>query len=310
MKAPLDSRQLKAFQSLARTGSMTETARELFLTHSAISHSMKALENDIGCRLLTRVGKKCELTEAGEALLSHATRILDEMEQARGSIQELNRWGARRLRLGAEPGLCTRFLPGVLIELTEAMPRAAICLSRVSSAQAAEVLERNLVDLVLGQEPLRASGIEFTPLFVDRYHVCVRPVHPWAAQGRVAKDDLPKERCVMASRANPARVLTENYFAEEGLALNPAIEVDDLHDALPLTASGLGISVLPAWLSHADAGAGSLVRLSTGRAALRQRWGVLSWARRPWTPAQAALLKLCQKHAAAFVTTAEPTIAG
>src|SRR5205823_11209696 len=51
MNAPLDSRQLRAFCVLARTGSFTQTARELHLTQSAVSHSMKALENEIGCRL-------------------------------------------------------------------------------------------------------------------------------------------------------------------------------------------------------------------------------------------------------------------
>ncbi|MFN9958300.1 MAG: LysR family transcriptional regulator, partial [bacterium] len=69
MNAPLDSRQLHAFSILARTGSFTQTARELFLTQSAVSHSMKSLETDVGCRLLDRVGKKVSLTQAGEQLL-------------------------------------------------------------------------------------------------------------------------------------------------------------------------------------------------------------------------------------------------
>ena len=58
MSQPLDSRQLRAFRVLARTGSFTQTARELHLTQSGISHSMKALETEIGCRLLDRLGKK------------------------------------------------------------------------------------------------------------------------------------------------------------------------------------------------------------------------------------------------------------
>jgi hypothetical protein len=57
MSAPLDSRQVRAFCALARTGSFTQAARELHLTQSGVSHSMKALESDIGCRLLDRLGK-------------------------------------------------------------------------------------------------------------------------------------------------------------------------------------------------------------------------------------------------------------
>ena len=62
MKNPLDSRQLQAFVTLANNGSFTQTARDLFLTQSAISHAMKALEGDVGCRLLDRLGKKVTLT--------------------------------------------------------------------------------------------------------------------------------------------------------------------------------------------------------------------------------------------------------
>ena len=102
MNAPLDSRQLRAFVTLARTGSFTQTARELHLTQSAISHSMKALESDVGCRLLDRLGKKVALTQAGEQLLQHAQKILSEMDTARASLGKLGKWGRGRLRL--DPG--------------------------------------------------------------------------------------------------------------------------------------------------------------------------------------------------------------
>ena len=58
MPQPLDSRQLRAFTILARTGSFTETARALHLSQFAVSHSMKALEGEAGCRLLDKMGKK------------------------------------------------------------------------------------------------------------------------------------------------------------------------------------------------------------------------------------------------------------
>src|SRR6266853_1892733 len=82
MPQPLDSRQLRAFSVLARTGSFTQTAHELHLTQSAISHAMKSLESDIGCRLLDRMGKTMVLTQAGEQLLVRVGRILEEMVSA------------------------------------------------------------------------------------------------------------------------------------------------------------------------------------------------------------------------------------
>src|SRR5258708_26786587 len=97
--APLDSRQLRAFCVLARMGSFTQAARELHLTQSGVSHSMKALENDANCRLLDKLGKKVILTQAGEQLLQYATKILQDNEDARESLAHLGKLVHGRLRL-------------------------------------------------------------------------------------------------------------------------------------------------------------------------------------------------------------------
>ena len=83
MTRPIDSRQLLAFVAVVRCQSFTKAAQQLHLTQSAISHSMRALESDLGCRLLERKGRKLELTEPGAHFLQRAETILREMEQAR-----------------------------------------------------------------------------------------------------------------------------------------------------------------------------------------------------------------------------------
>ena len=85
MSEILDSRQLRTFVSLARTGSFTATAKEVFITQSAVSHSMKSLEDELGCRLLNRVGKKTTLTLEGEHLLRHAQKIIAARKQRKVS---------------------------------------------------------------------------------------------------------------------------------------------------------------------------------------------------------------------------------
>src|SRR5205823_722972 len=101
MSHPIDSRQLRAFSILARTASFTETARELNLTQSAVSHAIKALEEEVRCRLFDRMGKKVMLTQAGEQFLTHAEKILEEMSTARERLAQLGKWGRGRLRIGA-----------------------------------------------------------------------------------------------------------------------------------------------------------------------------------------------------------------
>jgi DNA-binding transcriptional LysR family regulator len=95
-KPILDSRKLLAFATLARCGSFTQTARELFLTQSAVSHAIKSLEGELECRLFDRLGRKARLTLAGQHLLEYADRILNEMQHARSDLKAMDTRGDSR----------------------------------------------------------------------------------------------------------------------------------------------------------------------------------------------------------------------
>jgi DNA-binding transcriptional LysR family regulator len=90
MKPILDSRKLLAFVTLARCGSFTQTARELYLTQSAVSHAIKSLEDDLQCRLFERLGRKAKLTQSGVSLLEYASRILEDMQLARANLKAMD----------------------------------------------------------------------------------------------------------------------------------------------------------------------------------------------------------------------------
>ena len=153
MNESLDSRKLNAFVVLARTGSYTKTAKELFVTHSAICHSMRQLEADIGCRLFINAGKKITLTEAGEALLTHAQRVLDELEQARQSMNYLNKWGTRRLRVAAEAIFLSVFLTPVLLKFHKESPGTLLYVQAFDADDSFSLLEKNQVDVILTEKP-------------------------------------------------------------------------------------------------------------------------------------------------------------
>src|SRR5688572_186209 len=172
---PIDSRQLRAFAALARTGSFTIAAKRLFLSQSAVSHSMKALETDVGCRLFDRVGKKVLLTQAGESLLHHADKILQEMTSARAGLQQLGKWGVGRLRIGASPTACHYILPGVLREFKESFPKCLIAIEPGDTLEAIESVRDNKIDLAVTLEPRNEDQFEFHPLFTDELAFIVGP---------------------------------------------------------------------------------------------------------------------------------------
>ncbi len=118
----LDSRQLRAFLALARTGSFTAAARQLHLTQSAISHAIRVLEETLDCRLVHRSARQVVLSTHGRELLPHAESIEERMKQARTALRSLNGSPRGALRIGCPTAASQFILPGVLREFQRSWP--------------------------------------------------------------------------------------------------------------------------------------------------------------------------------------------
>ncbi|HKW28065.1 MAG TPA: LysR family transcriptional regulator [Verrucomicrobiae bacterium] len=294
MNSPLDSRQLRAFCVLARTGSFTQTARELHLTQSAISHSMKTLECDVGCRLLHKLGKKIVLTQAGEQLLHHAAKILQEMEGARESLGHLGKWGRGRLRLGVSTTACQYILPPVLREFKESFPEHAIAIEPGDTPELVASLSRHRIDLALTLEPEREPQLDFHLLFTDELQFIVGAMHPWAQAGRVERGEIPRQNYILYQKKSLTFRLIEDYFRHEDMVLNTIIELGTMEAIKELVKLGLGVSILAPWIARKEIEERSIVALPLGRRKLQRRWGILHQRGKRLTLAEETFVSLCQ----------------
>jgi DNA-binding transcriptional LysR family regulator len=294
MSAPLDSRQVRAFCALARTGSFTQAARELHLTQSGISHSMKALEADIGCRLLDRLGKKVVLTQAGEQLLHHAKKILQEMETARETLGHLGKWGRGRLRLGASTTACQHIIPPVLREFKESFPEHTITIEPGDTPELIDSLLNQRIDLALSLATRNEPQLEFHPLFTDELCFIVAALHPWARAGRVERPEIPRQNYILYNKHSITFRLIEDYFHREQMVLNTVIELGSMEATKELVKLGIGVSILAPWIAQKEIEEGSLVALPLGRRKLQRHWGILHWRGKRLNLAEETFIGLCE----------------
>ena len=294
MSAPLDSRQLRAFHVLARTGSFTQTARELRRTQSGISHSMKALETETGCRLLDRLGKKVVLSAAGEQLLQHTEKILFEMEAARESLAQLNQRGRTRLRLGASTTACQHLIPPALRAFKKSFPDHALSLEPGDTPQLIASLVGRRIDLALTLEADQEPQLEFHPLFNDELQFIISPRHPWAQAGRVERSEIPDQNYLLPHQHSRTLQSIETYFRHEQMALTSVTEAGSLESVKELIKLGLGVSILAPWVIHQEIADGSLVALPLGRKKLSRRWGILHLRGRRFSHAEETFIRLCK----------------
>src|SRR5436190_15829677 len=97
----MELRVLKMFSAVARHGSVAAAAQEVSLTPSALSHALRGLETEVGCRLFDRKGKRMVLNPAGEELLARVQEPMAALNAAADAVRNLGKWGQTRLRVGA-----------------------------------------------------------------------------------------------------------------------------------------------------------------------------------------------------------------
>ncbi len=272
----IDTRQLRAFQLLARRGSFTAAAKELFVTQSAISHSIKALETSLDCLLLDRAGKNVALTAHGETLLRRVDRIFTEMELATDELQSLNRWGHGKLRVGATDTMCQYLLPGVLREFRESFPNCEISIRADDTNDLIGLLDRGEIDLVLGMRPgSDEPGIEFRPLFSDDLVFAVSPVHPWATGETEPETSLADERFIIYARRSPTYHLVTRHFRKVGLAAPQLTELGNMEAIKEFSKIGMGVGVIAPWVIREELEQGELIAIKPPGEPMTREWGII-----------------------------------
>ena len=271
----IDTRQLTAFVCLARQKNFTAAAKELSLSQSAVSHSIRALEADLGCCLLQRSGKSTALTPAGEQLFFHAERILRDMKHARSALEGLKKWGHTRLRIMAPEEISHYFLPKVLMKFQEKFADCLFSVESGTSSVAMDLLDRNEIDFALGLQPKLRENCQFDPVFTDELFFIVPPSHAWAAGRQVKPDEIPTQRFIFYNKSGPTHQLLRDYFARE--KLNPRIVAEfGATEAIKKSVQlGAGITILPLWVVQDELRDKRLVAFPLGKRKLKRDWGLI-----------------------------------
>ncbi|MGE9271553.1 MAG: LysR family transcriptional regulator [Verrucomicrobiales bacterium] len=276
-----DLRQLRAFVAVADEGSFTLAAKKLFLTQSAISHSMRALEDSLGCRLLSRLGKKTVLTEEGAVFLKRCRAVLSELEQAGRELDGLKRWGQSRIRIGAPHSLCQFLLPTVIREFRDCFPRCEPSIEAGDTEALLEKLDEHELDLVLGLELKTGRDEGVRQLFRDRMTFVVSPVHPWAERCEPNEDDFEKVQFIIYARASGTHRLVEEYFASKGVRPRAPLVLGDMEAIKEMSKIGIGVGIVADWVVRREVEEGSLVALSEGGHDIEREWSVFWNPERP-----------------------------
>ncbi|WFB07894.1 LysR family transcriptional regulator [Streptomyces sp. LX-29] len=254
----IEARHLRVLRSVAVTGSFSAAARELGCTQPAVSQQMRALEQSAGTPLLIRTGREMRLTEAGEALVRHATGILAGLTAAEEEVAAIAGLRAGRVRLVSFPSGSSTLVPTALAELRAAHPGTRVSLVEAEPPRSVEMLRAGDCEVALAFRyptlPGAVPGTEVAaeaewddlavrPLLGDRLVGVVPEGHRLAGAGTVGFAELESEPWI----AGCPRCRRHLVKICESAGFTPRIDfaTDDVPAVVGLVAAGLGVAVLP-----------------------------------------------------------------
>ena len=285
------------FCAVAEHGNLGRAAGKLHLTASAISHGIKALETQLGCRLFERAGKKMALNQAGEQLLAQIRPPLAALDAAAESLKRLGKWGHSRLRVGASASTCQHLLPSVIRELKKAHSQLELQVESGDTPELVELLRANKIEIGLGVAPETNNGLAVRPLFRDELMFVFAPSHPWAAGRPISREDLRTQPLILYQRSSLTRRLVEEYFRNAELVPSAVMEIGSIEAIKELVKLNLGVSVLAPWTVDKELARNRLkMRPLSGRPLTRQ-WVALTLTGRRLTLPEEQFCKLCRHHA-------------
>lgn len=289
-----DLRQLRAFVAVAEEGSFTLAARRIYVTQSAVSHSLRTLEEQLSCKLLDRTAKRVTVTPEGELLLKRCRRVIHELEQAGRDLDGLRRWGQTRVRIGAPHTLCHFLIPSVLREFRDCFPRCEPLIEAGDTSLLLDRLAASDLDLVVGMRP-RARGDEgYRPMFRDRLAMVVSPFHPWATNASSVAATIGDQQFIIYAKATETHRLIEEWLEKEGGRGKKPLEMGDMQAIKEMAKLGIGVGVLAPWVAAREIMEGTLKVVDLAGPAIEREWGVFHSRKRDPSLVEEAFIGLCE----------------
>ncbi|AXK35978.1 LysR family transcriptional regulator [Streptomyces armeniacus] len=241
--------QLRYFAAVADTRHFTRAAQREHVAQPSLSQQIRALERELGAELFHRARGHISLTDAGEALLPLARRILADTETARREVQEAAQLRRGRVRLGAPPSLCASIVPGVLRAFHDSYPGVELVVHEDGSQDLVRVLAAGELDLALIITPLlgQAPALATAELLREELVVVSAPdaPPPVRRRARIRIEDLRDRPLAMFRRGYDLRDLTLAACRAAGFEPVLGVEGGEMDAVLGFVRAGLGVAVVP-----------------------------------------------------------------
>jgi LysR family transcriptional regulator for metE and metH len=244
----LERTHLEIIRAVDQHGSLTAAAEKLHLTQSALSHTIRKLEDQLGVSIWHRDGRNLHPTQAGEYLLSVANRLLPQLTHAEERLKQLALGKRGVLRIGMECHPCYQWLLKIVSPYLAAWPHVEVDVKQKFQFGGIGALFGYEIDVLVTPDPLYKTGLTFTPVFDYEQVLVVGAPHPLRNVDYAHPTQLADETLITYPVATDRLDIYTQFLTPAGISPKHHKTIETTDIMLQMVASGRGVTALPRWL--------------------------------------------------------------
>ncbi len=259
----LTLRQLRLFEAVASHLSYSRGAEQMSVTQPAVSMQLQQLETDLGLQLLVKQGKKISLSQAGEEMLRHARRILNQVQIAEEAVAAFHMAEGSHgglLHLGVVP-TAHYFAPKLLMAFAQQWPGLKFKLTVDRRDAILGMLQEHQLDVAIAGYPPSEADVEALSFAQHPHCIVAAADHPLAKKRRIHWDALKDEPFIFREPKSATRQFFEHLVQAQALQVKVSMELSGNETIKQAVMAGMGISFLSAHTFQIELEAGRLAVL-------------------------------------------------
>ncbi len=295
----MDFDQIETFLEVARLSSFSRAAERRFRTQPAISSQIRALEEEVGAKLLDRSGGKVALTGAGKVFQKYAEDALEQRRVMLVALAEMHRVPRGELVVSANEGTCLHILPEVFAEFKRQYPNVAVSVKRLEHNKILEAIIENSCDFGVVSMPVPDKRLTVVPIHRDELVVITPPHHPLSGQTRATVAEVV-EYPLLLPKLGRTRDALETLFHERKLKPRVSMELDSSELLKRFVAADVGIGFIPRSNVAEDLQANALAALTLADASIQRELALVFRKDKALSRAALAFIDIAVKLKAAL----------
>lgn len=267
----MDLRQLNTFIVVAEQGSLSKAAARLHIAQPALSRQIHLLENDLGQTLFIRHGRGMVLTEAGQKLGEHAIKILQQIEDARQSVQEASGNIRGKIAVGLPPTVGAILASKLVERCATLYPQIIIRVVQGFSGTLLEWVQNRELDIAVVYSGRKSAGLTQTPLLTEQLYFVPPTTAKTIRRKTLPFADIAAVPLILPGPQQGLRQLIEATAASHHIRLQVSVEADDLPLTKELVMKGLYGTILPWAAMQQEVSSGRLHPIAFREPPLKRR---------------------------------------